>query len=129
MKVRLSEWEEGKARWLQNEDSKQMDDIGDYFEEKDYSKIDISIETGDVVVDGDAAYSSPWSERGVNAKGSEASSVAFTYLEISVMESNVSTKEAAVQSQSSSPAPSQQADPSSKKKLPSIEDNPVFQRL
>jgi hypothetical protein len=106
-----------------------MDDIGDYFEEKDYSKIDISIETGDVVVDGDAAYSSPWSERGVDAKGSEASSVAFTYLEISVMESNVSTKEAAVQSQSSSPAPSQQADPSSKKKLPSIEDNPVFQRL
>jgi hypothetical protein len=98
-------------------------------ENDNYSEMNISIETGDVVVDGDAAYSSPWSEKGVDANSIEASSSTEAEAVSAESESDAATEETTAQSQSSSPAPSQQADPSLKKKLPNIEDNPVFQRL
>jgi hypothetical protein len=108
------EWEEGKARMLSDDVQVEV--------RKDFAEFDVSIETGDVVVDEDAAYSSPWTERGVDPSIIEAASDAAA--NESTPPSDASAEEIVDQSQSQSQQPS-----TTKRKLPSIEDNPVFQRL
>eukprot|EP01082_Thalassiosira_pseudonana_P000528 g458.t1 g458 contig10:77218-79590(+) len=104
------EWEQGKARWMGQEMS---DNDGDAFIDEQYSELEIGIEVGDVFVDGDDAYTSPWGERDVEKSVIEASGS-------SVHNEHFTAAEAEMP---------QQSNTEPRSKLPSIEDNPVFQRL
>lgn len=100
------EWEEGKARWINDLDNVEKDS-------EDFTEIDIGMETGEVTVEGDAAYVSPWAERGVVNDGTDESVVASTEASTSTdpaVETNAQTTQ-------------------QRKELPSIEDNPIFKRL
>ena len=94
------EWEEGKAQWISDLDNESDSD--------DLTEMDISIEMGDVTVEGDAAYGSSWAERGVANNDVEAG-------------------DRTVEAAPSAESVSETIKP--RKELPSIEDNPVFKRL
>lgn len=111
------EWEQGKARMLATETRGAAGEIIDGAED-DYAEFDVSIETGDVVVDGDSAYSSPWSERNVDTiivAEEDAAQVPDAETKVTNAELKNSTIIA--------------ANNSSTRELPNIEDNPIFQRL
>eukprot|EP00986_Skeletonema_menzelii_P012800 scaffold7198_cov150-Skeletonema_menzelii.AAC.26 len=96
------EWEEGKAQWINDLDNVERDN-------EDFTEIDIGMETGEVTVEGEAAYVSPWAERGVIDDNTDRS-----------VDDRTATPP--------SPDPAAQTTQSSKE-LPSIEDNPIFKRL
>ncbi|KAL3801019.1 hypothetical protein HJC23_002312 [Cyclotella cryptica] len=127
------EWEEGKARWLEEgrRDSRQMELDDSDLDDEDYSEFDVSIEMGDVTVEGDAAYSTPWSERGVDASVYEATAIAATEPEKPIVEPDVTSDATSDETPSSSSMSSSQQtiSTSSEKKRPNIEDNPIFQRF
>ena len=117
------EWEEGKAQMIAGKSSQVGTRPKDF--DGDFDTFDISMETGDVVVDGDAAYSSTMSGNNVGTATEALVENLEDYSERSSSESNAPLKEITVEMQTSI---TQQAS-SSKKELPNIEDNPVFQRL
>ncbi|KAL3761904.1 hypothetical protein ACHAW5_006133 [Stephanodiscus triporus] len=86
------EWEEGKARWMEEMSNQSLGG------EK------IGMESGDVSVEGDAAYSTPWSERDVDNTSRPTSDSRMIH-----------------QPQSS--------DSKTRRELPSIDDNPIFRRF
>ena len=103
------EWEEGKAQWT--------NDLDDERESKELTEVNVGMEIGDVTVEGDAAYTSPWAERSISNDDSdesgnrmEAVPLVETVAEITLSETKVQTSK-------------------HRKELPSIEDNPIFQRL
>ena len=112
------EWEEGKARMLAIEERGAADEnIDGDDDEDDFTEFDVSMETGDVVVDGESAYSSPWSERNVDTEiAAKEDAAQVPGAEIEVMNTE-SKKETVIEAKSST------------RELPNIEDNPIFQRL
>ena len=101
------DWEEGKAQWINNLDDDESDS-------EDFTEMDIGMEMGDVTVEGEAAYASPWAERGVTNDDIDSlgdDSIEATAPSVDpVSETNAQTNK-------------------SPKELPSIEDNPIFKRL
>ncbi|KAL7522920.1 hypothetical protein ACHAWX_007685 [Stephanocyclus meneghinianus] len=125
------EWEEMKARWLEggSRDSRQDEAEDVDLDEEDYSEFDVSIETGEVTVDGDAAYTTPWSERGLDTTSVfEVTAKAATEGEKTILESDATIPS---QNPNSTPISSLQtlSTPPEKKQLPNIKDNPIFQRF
>mmetsp|Transcript_30845 Transcript_30845/g.62193 ORF Transcript_30845/g.62193 Transcript_30845/m.62193 type:complete len:814 (-) Transcript_30845:40-2481(-) len=101
------EWEEGKAQWINDLDNVESDS-------EDFTEMNIGMETGEVTVEGEAAYASPWAERGVTDEDTDESG-------------DDSTEEAP---SSTDPAAETNAQTTnSRKELPSIEENPIFKRL
>lgn len=124
------EWEEGKARWLEelNDQRGNGNDEMSLLEEDDYfAPFDVGMDKGEVTVQGDAAYSAPWSERDVD----EDIIASWKEKEIDSLlgeePSAAFEKEQVVQKDSDPETPQQVVKP--RRDLPSIEDNPVFQRL
>ena len=99
------EWEEGKAQWINDLDNVESDS-------EDFTEMNIGMETGEVTVEGEAAYASPWAERGVTEDTDESGDDST--------EAPPSTDPAAETNAQTT---------NSFKELPSIEDNPIFKRL
>ncbi|KAL9181181.1 hypothetical protein ACHAXT_009986 [Thalassiosira profunda] len=124
------EWEEGKARWME-ELGQQGGSAGDatISEDESYAQFDVGMEVGEVTVDGDAAYSSPWTERDVV----ESTAAAASIQDGGLPAEQIAAEEVAssAETERSSDALKAPTSPDSKPRrdLPSIEDNPVFQRL
>jgi len=100
------EWEEGKAQWINDLDNVESDS-------EDFTEMNIGMETGEVTVEGEAAYASPWAERGVTDEDTDESGDDST-------EAPSSTDPAAETNAQTT---------NSRKELPSIEENPIFKRL
>ena len=97
------EWEEGKAQWI--------NDIDNFESDRDkLTEIDIGMETGEVIVEGDAAYASTWAERGISSDNTSKPEDVASESGNAAVETNDRTG-------------------NSRKELPSIEDNPIFKRL
>jgi len=94
------EWEEGKAQWIKDLDNFESDS-------EDLTEMDIGMEMGEVTVEGEAAYASPWAERGVTNDD----------IDDPIDDSVDHVSETNVQANKS------------RKELPNIEDNPIFKRL
>lgn len=120
------EWEQGKARWM--EDLSESLDGGNGetkmpFDEDSLAQFDVGMEMGEVTVEGDAAYSTPWIKRGTDEQPEE------------IMSGEPNTTEETVISvdtgllQGDTPKTPQLSDIKPRRELPSIEDNPIFQRL
>ncbi|KAL7432735.1 hypothetical protein ACHAXH_001852, partial [Discostella pseudostelligera] len=106
------EWEEGKARWLE-----EMDDQTLSSDEDSLTQFNVGIETGSVTVVGDAAYSALESESSVNSSPERIE--------------DLKAEDRQLQSDSTfsyQPQP-QPAATKPRRELPNFEDNPVFQRL
>ena len=99
------EWEEGKAQWINDLDNVERDT-------EDFTEIDIGMETGEITVEGEAAYSSPWAERGVIDDNTVKSVDDEATPPLSDPATETSTQTTQLRN-----------------KLPSIEDNPIFKRL
>jgi len=97
------EWEEGKAQWMKDLDKIENDN-------EVFIEMDIGMEMGEVTVEGEAAYASPWAERGVANDDIDDLSDGSTKATPSVAETNVQTNKP-------------------RRELPNIEDNPIFKRL
>ena len=124
------EWEEGKARWMEELDNQGLDGSGllSDDDEDSLAQFDVGMEIGEVTVEGDAAYSSPWVERDVDESDVTASEMVEQVVEPPIQPSASSSHKE--KSQSNSPKMSQQSsDTKPLRELPSIEDNPIFQRL
>jgi len=131
------EWEEGKARWMEEMSDPNRASLYEADDDdSEYDEFDVGMEIGEVTVAGDAAYSAPWSERGVDADVIASSNQKEESLPDGESSDLMIGKEQ-LQSASVEKEPSQsdatkilkQLDPKPRRDLPSIEDNPVFQRL
>jgi hypothetical protein len=119
------EWEAGKARMLESQVAQNTVDAE--YADGDYTEFDVSMETGDVVVDGDAAYSYSWAESGVGTSENEIVPNDEKKQE-STMQESIKTKEGSAVEHSSQQVQTSIAS-TPERKLPRIEDNPIFQRL
>jgi len=139
------EWEQGKARWME-ELSDQMDGNGEtelLSDEDSLAQFDVGMEMGEVTVEGDAAYSAPWSERdvyeqaeesildGPNASEETVPSTDYARLinDAPKMPQPSDTKPQGELPSIEAPKMAQPSDTKPRRELPSIEDNPIFQRL
>lgn len=111
------EWEAGKARWMDEINSQS---IGKSDDDDSFAPFDVGMEVGDVTVEGDAAYSSPWSERDVDDSLKQQT-------EESLPPDKQPTAAEDMKTDSKLPPPPLDIKP--RRELPNIEDNPVFQRL
>ena len=109
------EWEEGKARMLA-QDQADIDTSDD-----DYTEFHVSMEASDIVVEQDADYSSSCNEKGENTEVAGAISTANTESDRTMQDHDLPSEQSS--RERSSP------ESNLKRKLPNIEDNPVFQRL
>ena len=125
------EWEEGKAKLM-----KDLDGDLDLLAGDDLAQFDVGMETGEVTVEGDAAYTSPWVEEteDLDNKSSTAPYSDVIDVDVDALIENIARPSA--ESSDSSTVKDQPrsekvpAQPATKPRdLPSIEDNPVFQRL
>jgi len=125
------EWEEGKARLMDDMDDDRNIEKGSLLEEEDsFAPFDVGMEMGAVTVDGDAAYSAPWSERGAEEGDSIIDTSSKQVDEENLPEErSIEPIEKALQSDSPKTPPQQKFETKPRKDLPSIEDNPIFQRL
>jgi len=136
------EWEEGKAKWIEEErmalvkgvnsvDNMSLwdDDIDD--DDDSYMEMDIGIEMGEITVEGDAAYSSPWSERGVEITSKDLESNESTDTNASKAKRSTSetNNDDDAGNKQTSNRNALQENTTPKRELPDIENNPVFQRL
>ena len=101
------EWEDGKMQWM---DEMQTPSSGEH--DVSYEELDIGIEYGEVTVDGDAAYSN---------------TLTGTDEEVAESETKIAEQQDGSALDDSSATSSRPEQP--RRELPSIEDNPVFQRL
>jgi hypothetical protein len=109
------EWEEGKARWMEEMSNQELGD-----EKGSLAEFDVGMGLGDVTVEGDAAsYSTSWSERGVD-KTSPGSPVQRLPAPADTERPKSDSK--------MNPQP-QLPDSKPRRERPSIEDNPVFRRF
>jgi len=126
------EWEEGKAKLM-----KELDGDLDLLAGDDLAQFDVGMETGEVTVEGDAAYTSPWVEEteDSNDKISTATSSDVIDVDVDALIENIarpsaeSSDSSTVKDQPQSVKASEQSASKPRRDLPSIEDNPVFQRL
>lgn len=117
------EWEEGKARWIEEMSNRMDGEVSSDVEKGSTTQLfDVGMELGDVTVEGDAAYSIPWSERGVMDTPSPGGKVRKESLRASVND------ERPTMDTRMSPQP-QRLEYKPRKDLPSIEENPIFQRF
>ena len=108
------DWEEGKARWMEEMINQGLDD-----EKSSLAQFDVGMELGVVTVEGDAAYSTPWSERDVDKTSPESPEESLSVpaeTEIPKIDPRVIYRP-------------QSLDSKPRKELPSIEDNPIFLRF
>ena len=127
------EWEQGKARWMEemNDPSFGGDMEGgskSVLDEDSFAQFDVGMETGEVTVEGDAAYSSPWSERGVDDSLNQAGGDTTPDEEFSASDGESSSADNNQATSELLDTPSR-AETKTPKELPSIENNPIFQRL
>lgn len=120
------EWEEGKARW--------MDELNDQIDDDDddtLAQFDVGMEVGEITVEGDAAYSTPWTERDLGDDGKSSTTMSYSELVEKSLSADpkASTDKEQSQSDSTTMTPQPVLDMKPRKDLPSIEDNPVFKRL
>ncbi|KAL7531679.1 hypothetical protein ACHAXR_004170 [Thalassiosira sp. AJA248-18] len=118
------EWEEGKARWMEELSDQNDNDEGKLVDS--FAQFDVGMEMGEVTVEGDAAYSIPWSERGVDDSVKQTEEQLPD--ETSFSEDTLSSVDKEHSKSDSLETPAL-LDTKPRKELPSIEDNPVFQRL
>ena len=135
------EWEEGKARWMEQDRlgvaGADGDNTSSLWEEDAMMEMDIGIEVGEVTVEGDAAYSSPWSERevvdttssDVTSEPKESPSMYQNSVLRELSKTDTSLPTSTPSSTASTLSQKEDKKPRRKRELPSIEDNPVFQRL
>lgn len=107
-------WEEGKARWMEEMINQGLDD-----EKSSLAQFDVGMELGEVTVAGDAAYSTPWSERDVDKTSPESPEESLS--------APAETERPKIDSKLI-PRP-RSPDSKPRRELPSIEDNPIFLRL
>ncbi|KAL3822786.1 hypothetical protein ACHAXA_005951 [Cyclostephanos tholiformis] len=114
------EWEAGKARWMEEMSQQSpVDEKTPLSYDESLTQFDAGMELGDVTVEGEAAYSNPWSERDVDK------------ISPGILEERLPAP-AVVEGQSteSKVIPKRQlTDLKPRRELPSIEDNPVFRRF
>jgi hypothetical protein len=109
------EWEEGKARWMEEMTNRMSDDYENSIIDKESLT---ELDFGNVSVEGDAAYSTHWSERGVDKPSS------------AVLEKSLPDDEDRPIIDSRMIPQSQRLESKSQRKdLPSIDENPIFQRF
>ncbi|KAL3757861.1 hypothetical protein ACHAWU_002781 [Discostella pseudostelligera] len=105
------EWEEGKARWLE-----EMDDQSLSSDEESLTQFNVGLETGSVSVVGDAAYSTLESESSVDSSPEP-------------IEDTFQPENGRIQSDAAISTQPQPTATKPRRELPNFEDNPVFQRL
>ena len=113
------EWEEGKARWMEEMSNRMSEDIeSSIINKESLNEFDVSMEFGNVSVEGDAAYSTHWSERGVEKSSSAVPEESLPYDEDRpAIDSRMIPQSQRLESKSQ------------RKDLPSIDENPIFQRF
>jgi len=123
------EWEEGKARWMEETSGQGQYGNGETrssLDEDSLAQFDVGMEMGEVTVDGDAAYSTPWSERDADVPEQAKEIIPD---EEPLASTEIIPPVDSEEIQSDSPSMSQPSDTEPRRELPSIADNPVFQRL
>jgi hypothetical protein len=113
------EWEEGKARWMEEMTNRMSDDDENSIIDKEsLTDFDVVMEFGNVSVEGDAAYSTHWSERGVDKPSSAVPEESLPHDEDRpIIDSRMIPQSQRLESKSQ------------RKDLPSIDENPIFQRF
>ncbi|KAL7545565.1 hypothetical protein ACHAWF_008916 [Thalassiosira exigua] len=111
-------WEEGKARWIEEIGAKDLNPTTD---EESFAQFDVGMEVGAVRVEGEASYSTPWSERdSANFSNNEAHTTSEK------PSSSVDEDQPDIDLSESTSSPDSFG---TRRELPNIEDNPIFQRL
>lgn len=116
------EWEEGKTRWMDEMNVDGNDEGNTLVDDDSFAQFNVGMETGEVTVEGDAAYSTPWIERGVDDS--------LKPVEEDLPEEPIAFEDASIPVEEEKPKVTVlPSDKKPRRDLPSIEDNPVFQRL